>query len=85
MFSDLSNRRVIGDSVGGKYLLSKKYYDFAGQVEARYDRVNNCLARREMIDLVQELNPHLDLPAVSRQLSCHIIPKSEQSGYIEAL
>ena len=53
LFSDLSKRRVIGDGVGGKSLLSKKYYDFYGQVEARYDRVNNGLARREIIDLVQ--------------------------------
>ena len=53
LFCDLSKRRVIGDSVGGEYLLSKKYYDFSGQVAARYDRVNNGLSHREMIGLVQ--------------------------------
>ena len=72
--SDLFKSRVIEDCVGGKYLLHKKYYDFAGQVAARYDRVNNDLARREIIDLVKELNTHLDYPAASRQVSCHIIP-----------
>ena len=66
LFSDLSKRRVIGDDVGGKSLLRKKYYDFSGQVSARYDRFNNGLARREMIELVQEFKPHLDHPAVSR-------------------
>ena len=69
--------------MGGKFLLHKKDYDFAGQVEARYDRVNNVLARREMIDLVQELNPHLDRPSASRQVSRHIIPKAKQAGYIK--
>ena len=66
LFSDLSKRRVIQDGVRWKSLLHKKDYDFSGQVEARYDRVNNGLARCEMIDLVQELNPHLDHPDVSR-------------------
>ena len=83
MFSDLSKRRVIGDGVGGKSLLRKKYHKFSGQVAAIYDSVNNGLARRDMIDLVQEFNPYLDYPAASRQVSRHIIPKSKQAGYIK--
>ena len=80
---ELSKRRVIRDVVGGKYLLHKKYYDSAGQVVARYYRVKNVLARRDMIDLVQESNPHLDCPAASRQVSRHIFPKEKQAGYIK--
>ena len=53
LFSGLSKRRVIGDGVRGKSLLNKKYYDFAGQVAARYDRVNNGLVRREIVNLAQ--------------------------------
>ena len=83
MFSDLSKRRVIGDGVGGKSLLRKKDYDFTGRVAARYDCVNNGLARCEIIDLVQELNPRLDRPAASRQVSRHIILKEKQAEYIK--
>ena len=83
LFSDLSKRRVSGDGVGGKSLLHRKYYDFSGQVATRYDRVNNGLARREMIELVKELNLHLDRPAASRQVSRHIIPNEKHSGYIK--
>ena len=53
LFSDLFKRRLIGDGVGGKSVLHKKYYDFAGQVAARYDRVNNGLVRREIVNLAQ--------------------------------
>ena len=83
LFSNLSKRKVIGDGVGGKYLFHKKYSDFARQVAARYDCVNNGLARREVVDLVQELNLHLERPDASRQVSRHIIPKSKQSKYIK--
>ena len=83
MFSDLSKRRVIGDGVGGKSLLRKKDYDFTGRVAARYDCVNNGLARCEIIDLVQELNPRLDRPAASRQVSRQITSKSKQAWYIK--
>ena len=48
--SDLSKRRVIVDGVGGKSLLHKKDYDYVGQVAAQYDRVNNGLEHREMMD-----------------------------------
>ena len=75
LFSDLSKRRVIGNGVVGKSLWRKKDHDFSGQVAAIYNCVNNGLARREMIELVQELNPHLDRPDAPRQLSLHIIPK----------
>ena len=80
---DLSKRRVIGNGVGGKSLLHTKYYNFSGQVAARYYRVNNGLARREMIDLVQELNTHIEHTAASRQVSRHIFQKSKQAGYIK--
>ena len=63
--------------MGGKYIFRKKDYDFSGQVSARYDHINNVLARCEMIDLLQELNPHLDRPAASRKVSQHIIPKAK--------
>ena len=53
LFIGLFKRRVIGDGVGGKSLLSKNDYDFAGKVAARYDHVNNGLARREIIDHVK--------------------------------
>ena len=82
-FSNLTKRRVIGDGVGWKSLLHKKDYDFAGQVAAIYDCVDNGLARCEMIDFVQELNPNLDRPAASRQVSRHIIPKEKQADYIK--
>ena len=72
---DLSKRRVIGNGVVGKSLWRKKDHDFSGQVAAIYNCVNNGLTRREMIELVQELNPHLDRPDAPRQLSLHIIPK----------
>ena len=83
LFSELSKRKVIEDGAGGKSLLRKKNYDFAGQVAAIYDRVNNVLAHHEIIDLVQELNTSLDHPAASRQVSRHIIPKSKEAGYIK--
>ena len=77
MFSGLSKRRVNGDGVGEKSLLRKKYYNFSGQVTAINDCVNNALERREVIDRVQELDHHLDRPAASRQVSCHIISKAK--------
>ena len=62
----------------------KKDYDFSGQVAARYYCVKNFLARCEIIEIVQEFNPRLDCPAASRQVFArHIIPKSEQVGYIK--
>ena len=64
-------------------MLHKKDYDFAGNVAARYDCVNNDLARREMIEIVQELNPRLDRPSASRQMSRHIVPKAKQAYYIK--
>ena len=63
--------------------MCKKDYDFSGKVEARYDRVNNGLVRREMIDLVQELNPQLEHTSASRQVSRTIISKAKQAGYIK--
>ena len=36
-----------------------------------------------MIELVQELNPHLDHPAASSQVSRHIIPKVKKAVYIK--
>ena len=50
---------------------------------AIYDRANNGLARCEMIDLVQEFNPHLECLAESRKVSHHIIPETKQAGYIK--
>ena len=61
----------------------KKDYDFYEQVASRYDRFNNGLALRKMIDLVQEFNPRLDRPAASRQVSRHIILKEKQADYIK--
>ena len=60
--------------MGSKSLLCKKDYDFSGKVAAIYDRINNGLARREIIELVQELNPLINRPAASRQVSRHITP-----------
>ena len=63
--------------------MRKKGYDFDVQVAARYDRVKNGLECLGMIDLVQELNPHLYCPDASRQVLGHIIPKAKQEGYIK--
>ena len=49
----------------------------------RYDRFNNGLSHREIIELVQELNPRPDRTSTSRKVSRHITPKAKQSGYIK--
>lgn len=83
IFKDKSKRRVIGEGVVAKSLLSSDDYKFFGQVAVRRDRVNNGLARRRMIDLVVELNPKLDRITVSRQITRNSIPKSIERGYIK--
>ena len=52
LHKDKSKRRVIGGGVGMQANLSIDDCDFSGQVAARRDRVNDGLARRDMVDLV---------------------------------
>ena len=44
-------------------------YDFAGQVADRKDGANDRITQRDMIDLVQELAPCINIRAASRKVS----------------
>jgi len=86
LFSNKGKRRKMNNhGCGNKPLLSDFDIDFVGQVAARKDLVNERLPRREIIDLIQELDPTIARHKASRQLSRHIVPKGHEKGYIKGL
>ena len=80
---DKTKGRKINNGVGKLSLMNDFDYDFAGQVADRKDRANDRITQRDMIDLVQELAPCINIRAASRKVSCHITSKSIKKGYIK--
>ena len=57
--SDVGKRRCIGAVAGNRAILPESTSQFAVDVMRRRDRGNDAMTKREVVDLLQDLAPHL--------------------------